>query len=102
MGDEVKYDNTGILFINKFKKTDKHPALRGTATVAGQQYDCAAWNRLTHKGDKMLTLKFSPPYDRDAQKRAPYPGPAPAQEASPPVGDDDSIPITESNQNMFQ
>jgi hypothetical protein len=58
----VEYDNknSGILFKNDYKTTEKHPDYKGSFTDAdGEEKDLAAWIRKTAAGKMMLSLKVS-------------------------------------------
>jgi uncharacterized protein (DUF736 family) len=52
------YDNTnsGALFANADRKTDKHPNARGTLNVDGVEYWISAWTKTSKKGDKYQSL----------------------------------------------
>ena len=52
------YDNTnsGALFANAERKTDKHPNARGTLNVEGVEYWISAWTKVSKKGDKYQSL----------------------------------------------
>jgi hypothetical protein len=52
------YDNTnsGALFENVDRKTDKHPNARGTLNVEGVEYWISAWTKVSKKGDKYQSL----------------------------------------------
>ena len=53
-------DNSGILFKNREKKTDKHPDYSGPAMIDGKPYQMAAWIK-EGKGGKFMSLAFSEP-----------------------------------------
>jgi uncharacterized protein (DUF736 family) len=76
------YDNTnsGALFANADRKTDKHPNARGTLNVEGVEYWISAWTKVSKKGDKYQSLSVQ---RKDAQQ-------APAKDDTP---FDDSIPF---------
>jgi hypothetical protein len=74
IGDEImsttKYDNSGILFRNDDKETDKHPDYKGEATIGGAGYWLAGWIKQGKKG-KFLTVSLTPKQAaREADKRA--------------------------------
>ena len=82
----MSYDNTdtGALFKNKNRTTDKHPEYKGTINVGGKDYDIAAWVRESKKdGSKFFSIKVSEPYQKSGGANTGYSG-----------GDlDDSIPF---------
>ena len=60
----MEYDNTnsGVLFKNEKKNTDKHPDYRGTLDVEGVIYDVAGWIKTAKSsGKKFLSIKISVP-----------------------------------------
>jgi uncharacterized protein (DUF736 family) len=80
------YDNTnsGALFANTERKTDKHPNARGTLNVEGREYWISAWTKTSKKGEKYQSLSVQP---KDGQTtRAPDAAPK-------PVEFDDDIPF---------
>lgn len=66
------YDNTnsGALFANTDRKTDKHPNARGTLNVEGTEYWISAWTKTSKKGEKFQSLSV--------QRKEPKPDAAPA------------------------
>jgi hypothetical protein len=60
-------NNCAILFPNFAKKQPKHPDYRGSATVAGVQYELSAWEKQGTRA-KFLSLAFTP-----KQEAAPEP-----------------------------
>jgi hypothetical protein len=52
------YDNTnsGALFANADRKTDKHPNARGTLNVEGVEYWISAWTKTSKGGVKYQSL----------------------------------------------
>jgi hypothetical protein len=65
----MSYDNTntGVLFINKNKKEDKHPFWKGKINIKGEEFDLSAWDRDTKTGEQMLYLKLSEPFKKEEQ-----------------------------------
>ena len=76
-----KKDNSGVLFKNDKKDTEKHPDYKGNMMVDGQEYWLSAWVK-EGKNGKFLGLAVSP---RDAQP--------PASKPMPKNLDDDLIPF---------
>ena len=56
----MSYDNTntGALFVNPDRKTDKHPNARGTLNVEGREYWISAWTKTSKKGEKYQSLSI--------------------------------------------
>lgn len=54
-------DNSGALFKNKHKKTDKHPDMTGKGLVYGQEVEVSAWNKTDRNGNAYLSLSFREP-----------------------------------------
>lgn len=80
---EYSNTNSGALFANTDRKSDKHPNARGTLNVEGVEYWISAWTKTSKKGDKYQSLSVT---RKDAAKPI----------ASEPTGDapfDDSIPF---------
>jgi uncharacterized protein (DUF736 family) len=64
------YDNTnsGALFANADRKTDKHPNARGTLNVEGREYWISAWTKVSKKGEKYQSLSVQPKDEQPAAK----------------------------------
>ncbi len=70
------YDNTnsGALFANADRKTDKHPNARGTLNVEGVEYWISAWTKVSKKGERYQSLSVQLKEGKTA-KAAPKPAP---------------------------
>lgn len=77
-------DNSGSLFINERKETDKHPDRNGSALIGGVEYWVSGWVKEGAKG-KWMSLAFKP---KDAARTNDKARQAPAQQAAPDIDDD--------------
>jgi hypothetical protein len=59
MSFEKKYDNSGLLYRNDSKETDKHPDYKGNLTIGGTEYWLSAWIKDGKRG-KFLSLSVKP------------------------------------------
>ena len=75
--------NSGILFKNSRKNTEKHPDYTGSANVEGVDYELAAWIKEGRKG-KFMSLAIKPARSQEAESdNAPTENtPAPNADAS--------------------
>jgi len=79
----TQYDNTnsGALFANDKRKTDKHPTHTGSLNVDGREYWLSAWVKESKGGKRFFSLAVKP---KEEQKETP----------EPPADDfDDEIPF---------
>lgn len=72
----MSYDNTntGVLFKNDRKETDKHPDYQGQINIDGKEMWLSAWIKQGQKG-KFMSLSVKP---KEAPKAAQKPAKAPA------------------------
>lgn len=54
-----KDDNSGALFRNNNRSTDKHPHAKGEAIINGVEYWISAWTNTSAKGEQYQKLKFN-------------------------------------------
>jgi len=66
-----KFDNSnsGVLFKNENKQSDKHADYRGEVNAAGRDYWLDGWVRTSKKGAKFISFKLKP--KEEAAKKAP-------------------------------
>ena len=67
----AEYDNTnsGALFKNKDKETDKHPDYNGQINVGGTEYWLAAWIKKSKAGQTYMSLAVKPKDGKPAGKK---------------------------------
>jgi len=65
------YDNTntGALFRNDDKETEKHPDYRGSINVNGSEFWLSAWIKTSKKGAKYMALAVKPKADTAKPKQ---------------------------------
>ena len=74
----MEYDNTnsGALFKNDKKETEKHPDYRGSINVDGTDYWLSAWIKTAKTGGKYMSLavtaKDAPREKQDAKQDDPF------------------------------
>jgi len=63
----MEYDNTnsGVLFPNDRKETDKHPDYKGTINVGGKDFWLSGWKKQSKKGP-LLSLSVQ---EKDTQAK---------------------------------
>ena len=67
-------DNSGVLFANDKKETEKHPHYKGNITVDGKDYWLSAWVK-EGKSGKFMGLAVSPKEEyqpKQAPKKASF------------------------------
>ena len=72
-------DNSGTLFRNDDKRSDKSPDASGTALIDGKQYKIAGWIKEGKSGKRFTSLAFTPADEQptreteNADRRSPPP-----------------------------
>lgn len=58
----MQYDNTnsGVLFRNEKKQSDKHPDFTGNANIDGNEMWVSAWVKESKTGKKFFSMSFKP------------------------------------------
>ena len=66
---------SGILWKNKFKKSDREPFFRGKATIRGHELEVAAWLKKDKNNQDMISMSFddviepeTPPHKRNGKQ----------------------------------
>ena len=66
---------SGILWKNKYKKTDREPFFRGKATIRGHELEVAAWLKKDKNNQDMISMAFddviedeNPPHNRNGKQ----------------------------------
>ena len=88
---DFKYKvNSGSVFKNQNKESDKHPALTGQANVNGEMYNVAAWVNKDKNGNKYISFSFKPLEDNKPSSDI---APDNQKEAATPPEEDDDLPF---------
>lgn len=86
----TEYDNrnSGALFKNKKKVTEKHPDYTGQMTDAeGREHWVSAWIKQSKSGETFMSLSFN------AKEQQAQSAPQPAQDTKTQAEIDDEIPF---------
>lgn len=77
-----KRDNSGYLFKNKDKRTEKQPDYRGKVNIGGKEWLISGWTR-NKDGEEMISIALTDPASLPARDN---PGAAPRQSGSAGTG----------------
>lgn len=92
MAEFEKRDNSGAVFKNTRKETDKHPDCTGTATIEGKDYWVSGWLKQDRNGNQFLSLAFKRKDAKDSKAAEP-PAKRIAGSAKTPIDMNDEIPF---------
>lgn len=75
----MSYDNTnsGVMFRNDKKATEKHPDFNGTIDVEGREYWLSSWVNESKDGRKYFKINLTP---KESQKPEPVPNNVPSDD----------------------
>ena len=79
-------DNSGAIFVNDKKESEKHPDRKGSAVIGGKDYWVSGWINESKQGTKYMSLSFTEKEAQRGVKQATQAAPAPADM-------DDDIPF---------
>lgn len=80
-------DNSGALFREADKKSEKHPDYKGNCMVNGELMYIAAWINESQNGKKYMSLSFTAP-SQDAKYKKEDSSATPKPEFSKPQADE--------------
>ena len=83
-------DNSGALFRERDRKSDRAPEYTGKAMIGGKEYRVAAWIKEGRSGQKFFSLAFEEPRQQQEQPRQQQSRPA---GGGKPAALDDDIPF---------
>jgi len=68
----MAYDNTnsGALFKNKNKESDKHPDYRGSINVNGKDFWISSWLKTSKAGEKYMSISVQPKEEQNREAKS--------------------------------
>jgi len=68
----MAYDNTnsGALFKNKNKESDKHPDYRGSINVNGKDFWISSWLKTSKAGEKYMSLSVQAKEEQNREAKS--------------------------------
>lgn len=79
-------DNSGALFVNDKKESEKHPDRKGSAMIGGVDYWVSGWINTSSKGTKYMSLSYTAKDEQSAPQQT-------APQAKPADNFDEDIPF---------
>lgn len=86
-------DNSGALFRERDRKSDRAPEYTGKAMIGGKEYRVAAWIKEGRSGQKFFSLAFEEPRQHQEQPRQQQSRPISRPESRPAPDLADDIPF---------
>jgi uncharacterized protein (DUF736 family) len=71
MANYEQRDNSGVLFANNKKTSDKHPDYRGDSMINGKMVEVAAWIKTSSSGNIFYSLSFKDKQEYRPSQREP-------------------------------
>ena len=81
--------NSGAIFKNSKKTSDKSPDYTGTVNVNGKEMQISLWFKESQKGTKYFSAAFQEPFKKDSETKT-YPN---ETKYTPKIDDSDSLPF---------
>lgn len=67
MAYELK-DNSGSIFVNDRKTSEKQPTYKGRVKLMGKEWDIAIWTKLDRNNQTYYNFSLSEPFKPDANR----------------------------------
>lgn len=80
--------NSGAIFKNSKKTSEKSPDYKGTVNVNGKDMEISLWLKESQKGTKYFSASFQEPFKKDSETKT-YPN----ETKYTPKIEDDSLPF---------
>ena len=71
----------GVMFPNDQQGNPNRPMWRGTVNIGGKEYEISAWDRVSQRGNRFLSLEVREPWQGQNQSAPQNGGYAPRQQA---------------------
>jgi len=65
--------NTGVLFINKTRKSPNSPNFSGNINIDGVEHRIVGWTKVGKTGDKFISISVDEPVKKEEPKEEPAP-----------------------------
>ena len=86
-------DNSGALFKEEEKKSEKHPDYKGNCLVNGKQMYISAWINTSQAGKRYMSLSFSAPSTDEKYSKKDSTATAPPEFSTPQATTGDDLPF---------